>query len=79
MKKKINIVSICANLHCPRLGMKNLEMLISIYKNWPENVRVGGSLSMQKFMEMEETLMDNNEEVIESLGLLEVDENQNKV
>jgi hypothetical protein len=59
--------------------MKNLEMFISIYKNWPENVRVGGSLSMQKFMEMEETLMDNNEEVIESLSLLEVDENQNKV
>jgi hypothetical protein len=59
--------------------MKHLEMLINIYKNWPKNGRVGGSLSMQKFMEMEETLMDNNEEVIESLGLLEVDENQNKV
>jgi hypothetical protein len=40
--------------------MKNLEMFISIYKNWPENVRVGGFPSMQKFMEMEETLMDNN-------------------
>jgi hypothetical protein len=34
---------------------------------------------MQKFMEMEETLMDNNEEVIASLGLFEVDEGQNKV
>jgi hypothetical protein len=30
-------------------------------------------------MEMEETLMDKNEEVITSLGLLEVDEGQNKV
>jgi hypothetical protein len=34
---------------------------------------------MQKFMEMKETLMDDNEEVIASLGLLEVDEGQNKV
>jgi hypothetical protein len=34
---------------------------------------------MQKFMKMEETLMDENEEVIASLGLLEVDEGQNKV
>jgi hypothetical protein len=78
-KKVFNIVGICANLHYPRLGMKHLEMLINMYKNWPKNGRVGGSLSMQKIMEMEETLMDNNEEVIESLGLLEVDENQNKV
>jgi hypothetical protein len=30
-------------------------------------------------MEMEETLMDENEKVITSLGLLEVDEGQNKV
>jgi hypothetical protein len=34
---------------------------------------------MKKFMEMEETLMDNNEEVNASLSLLEVDEGQNKV
>jgi hypothetical protein len=78
-ERVFNIASIYANLCRSRLGTKNVEMFISIYKNWPENVRVGGSLSMQKFMEMEETLMDNNEEVIESLGLLEVDENQNKV
>jgi hypothetical protein len=30
-------------------------------------------------MEIEETLMDENEKVIASLGLLEVDEVQNKV
>jgi hypothetical protein len=35
-----------------------------------------GSLSMQKFMEVEETLMDKNEKVIASLGLLEVNEGQ---
>jgi hypothetical protein len=54
--------------------MENLEMLINIYKNWPDDARVGGSSSMDKFMEMEETLMDENEEVITSLGLLDIDE-----
>jgi hypothetical protein len=54
-------------------------MIVNIYKNWPKDARVGGSLSMKKFMEMEETLMYENEEVIASLGLLEVDEGQNKV
>ncbi len=39
------------NLHYSRLGMENLEMIINIYKNFLEDVRVGGSLSMQKFME----------------------------
>jgi hypothetical protein len=28
---------------------------------------------MDKFMEMEETLMDENEEVIASLGILDID------
>jgi hypothetical protein len=32
------------------LGMDNLEMLINIYKNWPDDVHVGGSSSMDKFM-----------------------------
>ncbi len=78
-KRVFNIVGIYMNLRCFRLGMENFEMLINIYKNWPKDARVGGSLSMQKFMEIEETLMDENEKVIASLGLLEVDEVQNKV
>jgi hypothetical protein len=79
VERVFNIASICMNLHHSRLGTKNLEMLINIYKNLLEYARVGGSLSMQKFMEMKETLMDENEKVIASLGLLEVDEGQNKV
>jgi hypothetical protein len=54
--------------------MNNLEMLINIYKNWFDDVRVGGSSSIDKFMEMEETLMDENEEVIASFRLLDIDE-----
>jgi hypothetical protein len=54
--------------------MDNLEMLINIYKNWLDDACVGGSSSMDKFMEIEETLMDESEEVIASLGLLDTDE-----
>jgi hypothetical protein len=54
--------------------MDNLEMLTNIYKNWPNDVHVGGFSSTNKFMEMEEALMDENEEVITSLGLLDIDE-----
>jgi hypothetical protein len=42
-------------------------MLISIYKNWLDDACVGHSPSMEKFMEMEEILMDENEDVIASL------------
>jgi hypothetical protein len=54
--------------------MDNLEMLINIYKKWPNDASVGGSSSMDKFMEMEKTLMNENEEVITSLGVLDIDE-----
>jgi hypothetical protein len=46
VQKVFSIARICMNLHCSRLGTKNLEMFISIYKNWLENARVEGSLSM---------------------------------
>jgi hypothetical protein len=34
-KKKFNIVNICTNLMHSHLSMDILEMLISIYKKWP--------------------------------------------
>ncbi len=47
--------------------MNNLEMLIiNIDKNWPNNACVGGSQFMEKFMEIEKTPMDENEDVIAS-------------
>jgi hypothetical protein len=33
--------------------MDNLEMRISIYKNWPDDAQVGGLTSMGQFREME--------------------------
>jgi hypothetical protein len=69
-----SIAGICTNLQHFQLGMDNFEMLINIYKNWPDDAHVGGSSSIDKFMEMEEILMDENEEVIASFGLLDIDE-----
>jgi hypothetical protein len=40
-----SITCVYKNLCCSRLGMENLEMLINIYKNWPKDARVRGSLS----------------------------------
>jgi hypothetical protein len=40
--------------------MDNFKMLINIYKNWPDDACVGGSPSIDKFMEIKETLMDEN-------------------
>jgi hypothetical protein len=64
-----NIATICMNLPQSWFGMDNLEMLINIYKNWPNDVHVGDAPYIKKFMEMEETLMNENDDVIRSLGL----------
>jgi hypothetical protein len=37
-----NITCVYMNLHHSRLGTENLEMLINVYKNWPEDARVEG-------------------------------------
>jgi hypothetical protein len=76
VEKIFNIVNICTNLRHSQLGMDNFEILIIIYKNWhsgahvgsspsmDKDEHVGGLPSMEKFMEMQETLMDENEDVI---------------
>lgn len=33
----LNITNICTNIQHSQLGIENLEMLISIYKNWPDD------------------------------------------
>ncbi len=65
------------------LGMDNLEMLISIYKTWPKwwlnDDCVGDVSSMEKIMEMDEALMNENEDVIASFEFLDMDESNYKV
>jgi hypothetical protein len=51
VEKNLNIAIIYTNLCHYRLGIENLEMFISIYKNWLEDARVGVSIFMKKFME----------------------------
>jgi hypothetical protein len=50
--------------------MDNLKILINIYKNWSNDVRVGGFSFVDKFMDMRKTLIDKSEDVIASLGLM---------
>jgi hypothetical protein len=54
------------------LGIENLEMLINIYKNWPNDVHVESLTSWGK-MDMEEALMEKNENLINKVGLLEIE------
>ncbi len=53
-------------------------MLISIYKNWPNDVHVEDMTSMKQFMDMKEALMKEIEGVIEQIGLLELEESNNR-
>jgi hypothetical protein len=60
--------------------MDDLEMILNIHKDWPDDAHVGNfSSSMEEFKEMEKALMDDNEDVITSLRLLNMDENNYRV
>ncbi len=63
------------NLQCFQLGMDNLEMFINMSKNWLDHTHVGGFPWIENFMEMENSPIDGNEDVIASLQFLELDEN----
>ncbi len=55
-------------------------MLISIYKNWLDYAHVGGfPSSMKKFIKMEEALIDENEDVIASFKLLNMNESNYRI
>jgi hypothetical protein len=55
-------------------------MFINICKNWLHNAHVGGSpLSITKFIEIKQVLINKNEDVIALLGLLNMDENNCKI
>jgi hypothetical protein len=52
------------------LGIENIKMLISIYKNWLNDAHVWSSGFMNQFMKMEEALSNKNEDVLIKLGFL---------
>jgi hypothetical protein len=80
VEKVFNIANIYTNLRHSHLGMDNFEILISIYKNWLDDAHVGGfPSSMEKFMKMEEALIDENEDVIASFKLLDMNESNYRV
>ncbi len=58
------------------VGINNFEMFINIYKNWPNAYWFP---VMDKFMEMEETLMEDNQDVVTSIWFLDFEDNNNKL
>ncbi len=60
------------------LGIENLEMFINIYKNQPNDARVEEQTFMKQFMDMEEALMEENEDVFEQIGLFKLEENNKR-
>ncbi len=54
-------------------------MFINIYKNWLNDALVGGLGSMTYFMEIERDLMEENEDLIDKIGLSKLKENGNNL
>jgi hypothetical protein len=48
-------------------------MLVNIYKIWLDDVHFGALASMGQFMEIEDALMEENTDLIEKVGLLEME------
>ncbi len=71
--------NICTNLQHSQLSIENLEMLINIYKNWLNDVHIEGLVSMKQFINMEETVMEENKGLIDQAGLLGIEENGNRL
>lgn len=65
-----NIISIYMNLWHSWLGIKNLEMLKSIYKKWLNDVCVSDLGFMKQFMEIEENLMEKMRMWLIKVGFL---------
>lgn len=53
-------------------------MLINTYNNQPNDI-VDGLASMEQFMEMQDSLMKENENIIVKFGLLELEESNNRL
>jgi hypothetical protein len=79
VEKVFNVAGICTSLQRSRLAIENIEMLISIYKTWSNDACVEGLASMKQFMDMEEAFMEENESIIDQVGLLDVEENGNRL
>ncbi len=73
------MVGICTNLQHFRLGIENLEMLTNIYKTWSNDACVEGLTSMKQFMDMEKAFMEENESLIDQVGLLDIEKNGNEL
>ncbi len=62
-KKIFSIVGIFTSLHCFQLGPKNVDLLVLLIKNWPNDPSIGfeakkGPQDVDEFEEVEEKILD---------------------
>ncbi len=68
------IASVITSLCRSKLGNENLQHLVMITKNWPNDVRLsclGGEESISTFMSHKENLLEENEILLEKEGFFE--------
>ncbi len=70
-----SVVGALTSLRQCHLGVENLDKLVMIYKNWLVDVRVDYKLvvgdRLQEFFVAKETLLEENEELLEKVGYFE--------
>jgi hypothetical protein len=74
IKQIFSVVGVITNLWISCLGIENLDRLIFVIKNWPNDVLVGcdGALkpmSMPTFLTSKSNVIEENNKVIEEQGL----------
>lgn len=67
-----NIVKILTSLRWCRLNVQNLDKLVMILKNWPNDARTNCSslvvMGMVEFLKVEDKMLDDFEKELEDFG-----------
>ncbi len=73
IERIFNIIGVIISYHQSKLGSENLQCLMVIAKNWPNNACEGceGGQESSLFLTHEENIIDENETIIEEEGYFE--------
>lgn len=72
-KQIFNIAGLITSLRRCRLGTENLDNLVLILKNWPEDARTDCYIAksrVEEFLMSEDNIIEDNEELIMDAGML---------
>ncbi len=72
-----SVVGVITNFQCSKLGIDNLDCLILVIKNWPNNACIGCVVNkpwnMHSFLSIEVILIKEHKKMIKEKGLFEKD------